>query len=790
MIKNYFKIAFRNIVRHKAFAAINIAGLAIGMSCSIMILLWVQNELSYDRFHKNANEIYRIVANAGDFKVAINPAPMPEELQEKMPVIKNTVRLSNPSTNVFEVGDRKFEEKKVFYADSTFLQVFSFRLVKGNPATALQRIDGILVTEDMATKYFGQEDALGKVLRKNNNDNVIVTGVLANIPSNSHLQFDFILPMSSIALTNDNIKKKVCDNFDFYSYLQLDKNFDPSPVALSKFNKQMDGIFKSHIPEANLKVEFQLQPLTGIHLHSDYQADLPGNGNIQYVNIFFVVALFILAVACINFMNLSTARSARRAKEVGLRKVVGAGRKQIIGQFLGESLLISFLALLIAIGLVWLLLPAFNELAGKKLAIHFLDGKILLILTGIALVTGLISGSYPALFLSGFQPVKVLKGNMKSMSGNLIFRNGLVVVQFVVSIVLLAGTAVVYRQLTFIKNMNLGFEKSNLLYMPMAGEMWSKQQALKAELKQNPLTANFTITNDLPANVTSGTVNVEWEGKDPKSQIVFPTLFVDEGFFDIFQMKLLSGRSFSKEFKADTNNVILNEKAVLAMGMKVTNAVGKPLTLWGKKGTIIGVVKDFNYKPIQQPIEPMIIGLNRWGGVAVIRTQPGNTEATIKALQKISTQLNPAYPFSYNFLDQDLANLYKGEQRMGNLFNVFAILAIFISCLGLYGLSAFMAEQRTKEIGVRKVLGASIFNVVYLLSTGFTRLILIAVTIAVPVAWFAINSWLKSFAYRVSADWIIFLTASLAALTIAWITVSFESIKAAIANPVKSLRTE
>ena len=790
MIKNYFKIAFRNIVRHKAFAAINIAGLAIGMACSIMILLWVQNELSYDRFHKNANELYRIVANAGDFKVAINPAPMVEDLQAKMPVIKNTVRLTGASKNVFEVGTRKFEEKNVFYADSTFLQVFSFPLVKGNSATAMQRVDGVLITEDMAKKYFGKEDALGKVLRKDNKDNVIVTGVLANIPSNSHLQFDFILPMSSIAQTNDNIKKKIWDNFDFYAYVQLDKNFNPSPAALSNFNRQMDQVYKTHIPEKDLKVAFQLQSLTNIHLHSSFQVDLPGHGNVQYVNIFFVVALFILVVACINFMNLSTARSARRAKEVGLRKVVGAGRKQLIGQFLGESLLISFLALLIAIGLVWLLLPAFNGLAGKKLTVHFLDGKLIGILLGIALATGLISGSYPALFLSGFQPVKVLKGNMKSMGGNLIFRNGLVVVQFVVSIVLLAGTAVVYRQLNFIKNMNLGFEKSNLLYLPMAGEMWNKQQAFKAELKQNPLTANFTIASDLPANLNSGTVNVVWEGKDPKSQIVFPTLFVDEGFFSVFQMKMLNGRSFSTEFKGDTNNYVLNEKAVKAMGMKVSNAVGKPLTLWGNKGTIIGVVKDFNYKPIQQPIEPMIIGLNRWGGVAVVRTQPGNTESTIKALEKISTNLNPAYPFSYGFLDQDLSNQYKGEQRMGSLFNVFAILAIFISCMGLYGLSAFMAEQRTKEIGVRKVLGASIFNVVYLLSTGFTRLILIAVVIAVPVAWFAINSWLKSFAYRVSADWIIFLTASLAALAIAWITVSYESIKAAVANPVKSLRTE
>jgi predicted permease len=790
MIKNYLKIAFRNIIRHKAFSAINIAGLAIGMACSIFILLWVQNELSYDRFHKNADQLYRITANAGDFNAAVNCAGMPPELKAKMPVVKNYVRLSHPSTTVFEIGTRKFEEKNVFYADSTFLQVFSFKLAKGNPATAMQRADGVLITEDMAKKYFGQEDALGKTLKKGNGSNVIVSGVLANIPSNSHLQFDFILPISAIAQTDNDLKTDTWNNFNYYAYIQLDKNFKGTSADIARLNKQINILYKEHVKESVLKVDFHLQPLTAIHLHSNYQVDLPGHGNIQYVNIFFVVALFILVVACINFMNLATARSARRAKEVGLRKVVGAGRKQLVGQFLGESLLISFLALLIAIGLVYLLLPAFNELAGKRLSIHFLDGKILAILTSIALATGLISGSYPALFLSGFKPVKVLKGNMKIMGGNLIFRNGLVVVQFVVSIVLLAGTAIVYRQLTFIKHMNLGFEKSNLLYMSMAGEMWNKQQALKSQLKQNPLTANYTITNDLPTNLTSGTVNVQWEGKDPKSQIVFPTLFIDEGFMDVFQMKMLSGRSFSAEFKADTNNYILNEKAVQVMGMKVSDAVGKPLSLWGTKGTIIGVVKDFNFKPIQTAIEPMIIGLNRWGGIVVVRTQPSKTEATIKALAKISADLNPAYPFTYGFFDQDLANLYKGEQRMGGLFNVFAILAIFISCMGLYGLSAFMAEQRTKEIGVRKVLGASVFNVVYLLSTGFTRLILIAVVIAVPLAWFAINSWLKSFAYRVNADWIVFVSASLAALAIAWITVSYESIKAAIANPVKSLRTE
>jgi len=788
MIKNYFKIAFRNLIRHKAFSIINISGLAIGMACSILILLWVRDELSYDRFHANADQVYRITCNAGDFKAAVNPAGMPAGLQAQMPEIKNTVRLSHLSTGLFEVGEHKFEEKHVFYADSTFLQVFSFPLVEGNPKTALQRIDGVLITQDMAKKYFGQADALGKTMRKDNGSNVIVTGVLANIPSNSHLQFDFILPMSSAYQTWDDLKKNVWNNFDFYTYLQLDKNFIPTQAALSRFNQKMDVIYKKH--ETGIKVNFQLQPLTSIHLHPGLQVDLEGHGNIQYVNIFFIVAIFILGVACINFMNLATARSARRAKEVGLRKVVGAGRHQLMGQFLGESLLISLIAFVIAMFFVWLLLPTFNDLSGKQISIHYIDGKLLVSLLGIAFATGLLSGIYPAIYLSGFQPVKVLKGKMKSLGGNLIFRNALVVTQFIVSIVLLVGTAIVYNQLKFIKNKNLGFEKANLLYIEMTGELWSKQQALKNELKQNPLTSDFTIINDLPTNLTSGTVNIVWEGKDPKSQIVFPSMFVSEDFFDVFKMKILNGRSFSTAFKGDSANFIINEKAAHVMGMDVSTAVGKTLKIYGNNGTIIGVVKDFNYKPMQSAIEPMFIGLNRWGGNVVVRTKPGKTDATIKALEKITQGLNPSFPFSYNFLDQDIANLYRGEQRMGVLFNIFAVLAIFISCLGLYGLSAFMAEQRTKEIGVRKVLGASIFTIVYLLSRNFTKLILIAMVVAIPVSWYAINSWLEGFAYHINLNWSIFIIASLVALLIAWFTVGYESIKAAVANPVESLRTE
>ena len=787
MFRNYFKIAFRNIVRHKAFATINIAGLAVGMACSIFILLWVQNELSYDKFHKNANTIYRL--SAGGER---NSGPMVPELKAKIPAIKNFVRLLfvQPTTTVFETGTRRFEEKVVFYADSTLLQVFSFPLIKGNAETALSRPDAVLITEDMAKKYFGDEDAVGKILRKDNKDNVVVTGVLKNIPANSHLQFDFIMPMSAIAQSDWRLKENIWASYDFYDYIQVDKDFKATPAALAGLTRQVNEIVGEHIKENT--PHMSLQSLADIHLRSDYSSGLPGQGNIQYVNTFSVVALFILAVACINFMNLATARSARRAKEVGLRKVVGAGRMQLIGQFLGESLFISFIALLIAVGIVYLLLPVFNDLAGKELSIKLLDGKLIVLLLGIALFTGLISGSYPALFLSGFRPVQVLKGNMKMMGGNLYFRNGLVVVQFVVSIVLLAGTALVYKQLNYIRGRDLGYNKSDLLYMPMTGELGNKQRALKAELKTNPLTANFTTVSEPISNLASGTWGLEWDGStEADKKIGFSKVWVNDNFFDVTQMKMASGRALSTTEFADSGNFVINETAAKIMRMTPTTAIGKSLTFNGDKGIIVGVVKDFNFKSAQTAIEPIILAFNKWNeGIVLLRTQPGKTEATIQALEKINKQLNPSFPFSYGFVDQDINNLYKGEQQMGSLFNVFAMIAVFISCMGLYGLSAFMAEQRTKEIGVRKVLGASVFNVVYLLSTGFTKLVFIAIVIAIPITWFAVNKWLSSFAYRTDVGWTVFLIASLGALAIAWITVSFESVKAAVVNPVKSLKSE
>ena len=792
MLKNYLKIAIRNLSRHPTYSFLNISGLAIGMAASILILLWVQNELSYDRFNANADQIYRITVVASDqFKAATNPAGMPAGLQAVMPEIRNTVRVSHPVETLFEKGDIQFMEKKGFYADSTLLDIFSFPLIKGDRRTALQRPDGILISEDMAKRYFGHSDALGKTLKKDNGELVTVTGVLANIPSTSSLQFDYILPMSAVARTNDELKNSVWDKFNFYSYVQLDKNFVPGRANLEALDRKMTQIYQRHIPRDKLKADFFLQPLTSIHLHSDdLQVDLPGHGNSQYVSIFFIVAVFILVVACINFMNLATARSARRAKEVGLRKVVGAVRGQLIGQFLGESLLISFLALVLAVIIVSLSLPAFNILAEKDLHLHFSDGTFWLSLIGIAALTGLLAGSYPALYLSGFQPVKVLKGRLRSMGGNLAFRNGLVITQFVLSIVLLTGTVVVYNQLKFIQHRNPGFTKANLLYMPMTGEIWGRQAALRDELSRNPLTSNYTIVGELPVNLISGNVDGKWPGKDPNTQIVIPGMNVSESFIDVFRMKILAGRDFSTAFKTDSNNFIVNETMMRTMGMTLNNAIGQPISWGGQDGKVIGMVQDFNFKPIQQAIEPLVLKINRYGGNVVVRAPEGQIEATIRAMEAISRKLNPSFPFTYNFLDQDLAGLYKGERQMSGIFNLFAGLALLISCLGLYGLSAYLAQERTREIGVRKVLGASVFNIVYLLSTGFTRLVLVSIVIAIPLAMVTINRFLEGYAYHIRVNWWIFPLAALAALVVAWLRVSYESLKAAMGNPTKSLKSE
>jgi putative ABC transport system permease protein len=786
MFKNYLKVAFRNIRRNKLFSAINILGLAVGMACSIFILLWVQHERSYDKFHKNGANIYRLTVEVSGLKASLAVAPIAKAMRNEIPEVKNTVMLARQG-GLFQFGDRKFDEQKVYFVDSTFLDIFTFPLIKGDKKTALSNPTNILITEKMAKKYFGNEDPMGKILQRNNSDQFTVAGILADIPANSHLQFDMILPMRFYARNNNDFLKEVWDNYNYYTYVQLSDNAT-TKAGLVKINKQVNDIMRRN--DKTVKSNLSLQAIHDIHLRSNYLGDVAGNGNIQYVRIFSVVAIVVLIVACINFMNLATARSVRRAKEVGLRKVVGATRLQVTRQFLGESILIAFISLLIATGIVFLLLPAFNNLAGKEIKLNFIDGNLLVLLPGIALLTGLISGSYPAFFLSSFKPVKVLKGSFNFGNRGTWIRNGLVVSQFVISISLMVAAFVVYNQLKFIRNKNLGFNRENLVYVPITGDLWKNHDVFRTSLQQNQYTQDFTFLSDLPIDLLSGTISVDWPGKDPKSQVVFPQMSIDEGFVNSFKTTVVAGRGFQKDMKTDEANYMLNEKAISVMGMKPETAIGQMFSLWGNKGTIIGVVKDFNFKPVHQAIEPLVLRYNKYGSYLLVRAKPGTTESTINALKNLCATYNPSYPFRYDFLDQDLAKLYRAEQQMGSIFNVFTILAIFISCLGLFGLTNFIAEKRTKEIGIRKVIGASVPGIVALLSKGLMMLVLVAIVIATPLSWWAMNNWLNDFAYHVDISWWVFAIAAVASLLIALITVSFQAIKAAMANPIKSLRSE
>lgn len=752
--------------------------------------MWVNDELSYDRFHKDHERIYRITATLPELKVhaAVSSAPLAPVFKNEIPEIEEAVRISGINRDLIQVGDVKFEEDGIIFADSNFFRVFTFPFVKGDAATALQNPEGIVITEEMAMKYFGSTDVLEKTIRKNNKDDFTVTGVIANIPENSHLRFGFVQPMRYLARSNDDLKKNIWDNFNWYTYLKLHEKAQQSPTAIADLESKMQAIYKKN--ESVLKVGFVLQPLTRIHLYSNFLADISGHGNAQNVYIFTIVALFILVVACLNFMNLATARAARRAKEVGLRKVVGAIRFHLIGQFLAESLVVALLSLVLALLMIYIVLPYFNMLGGKNLSLDFTNARLVAGLLGITAVTGLIAGSYPALYLSGFVPATVLKGNFTARGSGSLFRNAMVVIQFAVSISLIVGTAIVYRQLKYIQQLNLGYDKENLLYVQMTGELWSKYEALRTRLEGNRLTSQYSFISNLPTSNSGATISVHWAGKDPNTQPLFYNTAIDENFEEVFKAKMLDGHGYGKNAQADSVNIIVNETALKTMNMPLESAVGTKINIWGTERTIIGVVKDFNFRPIQEPIGPMFLNRNTWGGYAIVRTLPGETESTIKVLEEICKEMNPSYPFKYSFVDQDIANLYKSEQRLGTLFNVFAVLAIVISCLGLYGLSAYLAERRTRELGIRKVLGASGFQLVYLLSATFTRPILIATAIATPLAWYGMNEWLTGFAYHTTIDWTIFVVAFLAALAVTWLTVSFESIKAATTNPVNSLRSE
>ena len=789
LIWSYIKIALRKVKRHKGFSLINIAGLAIGMAACILILIWVQDELSYDRFHKNADQIFRIntkdTSGGMTFVQAGSPAPLGPALLEEVPEVENFVRVQAGwgRWNLHH-GDDRFTKEYLAAVGPTFFEIFQFPFIKGDPKTALKDRYSIVLTEDLAQKIFGDEDAMGKIIQLNDED-MTVTGIIENIPRNSHLHFTFAFPVVNMTRWRES-KLDEWTYTQFATYVVLRKD-----AVTADVNKKMMGIVKQHLP--NVQGSVYLQPLKDLHLHSTHintwMLAYPNKGNIAYVYLFSLTAFCILLLACINFMNLSTARYGARAKEVGMRKVVGARRSDLIKQFLGESTLLTFLALLIAVFLVELSLPAFTRLAGKDMSLIQSGNWLILIgLFIIALVTSLISGSYPAVFLSAFHPVKVLKNiDFLGIRRGGVLRKVLVILQFTFTIGLIICTSVIYLQLHFMQNRDLGYDTEHIIYFAGYNGYRTNYEAAKSELLQNP-NILAVCRGFPPPSGEWGTTEVEWEGKDPSLEVKIGQGSCSHDYLKVFNLKMAEGRFFSKEFADDEQNWVLNETAIKAMEME--DPVGKWFSFRGQKGTIIGILKDFHGASLHNPIAPVAMKPTE-EFFMFVKFRPGNTAEMLSFLKiKWYKYVGTHEPFQYEFINENIENWYRTEQRIGKIFRYFTVLTVFIACLGLFGLASFMAERRTKEIGIRKVLGARASSIALLLTKEFTKWVVVANVVAWPAAYFVSKQWLRGFAYRIDLGWEIFVFSALVALVIAVGAVSYQALKAAAANPVRALRYE
>ncbi len=792
MLKNYLKIAWRNIQKHKAFSIINITGLSIGMACCIMILLWVQDEISFDNFHANKDNIYRVIADweKYDWKgLEASPAPLAPAIKEQISEIQETARCSYHSRLVFRFEDKAFYEDRGLIADPAFFDIFTFPFVDGDPKSAFKDPFNIVITETMAQKYFGREDAVGKAIQVEGMP-VTVTGVLRDVPPNSHLQFDFVSSFEFIKeLSNFGTHWGA---YNFVTYVSVLDGADVHELA----KRMTDVGLKNKSPQVLEGLQFRLQLLSEVYLDArPYQRATVTLGDAKYVLLFTVVAFFVLLIACVNFMNLSTARSALRAKEVGMRKTVGAYRSQIVKQFFGESLLLTLIAFLFSLVLVSLCLPAFNQLSGKQMILNGTDVSHLFILLGIVLLTGLIAGSYPAVYLSAFRPVAVIKGLKESRAKGASFRKSLVVVQFSLSIMLIFGTTVVYKQLRYIQNAKLGFDKENIVHIPIKENIGEKYETVKTELLKNPSIISVSAQRYPFAETTWRSSGIfDWEGKDPERSVDLVFAGVDYGFFETLKLEIKEGRAFSREIPSDQRaGYILNESAVQKIGLE--RPVGKRFAIQKREGTIVGVVKDAHFRSFHHEIEPRVFFISDMthaedAGLVMIRILGSETEKALSHIERVWRTINPASPFEYHFLDETYDRLYRSEKRIGTLFNFFTALAIFISCLGLFGLASFLVEQRTKEIGIRKVLGASAARIITLLTKEFTRWVLVANVIAWPVAYFVMKKLLQVYVYRTAIGIDTFLLSGLTALMVAFLTVSYQALRAARSNPADSLRYE
>ncbi len=804
MIKNFFLIAVRNLRKNKGFSVINILGLSLGISTCLLIVLFLQRELSYDRFNEKSDRMYRVTFNAvmgGEIKEASVMPPVAQTLKNDFPEVEEATRMSAIGSTRIVSNDKTFFEAAAF-VDSNFFKIFTLPLIKGNAATALIEPNTAVISTTLSKKYFGNEDPIGKVLHcKDLDRSISITGLMKDVPQNSHFHFDIFISMAG----NEAAKEPTWMASNFFTYVVLRKGTDPAkleskfPGMIEKYIapqlQQATGLTFAEFKSKGNKLGFALQPLTDIHLHSDLTGELEPSGDIKYIYIFSAIAVFMLLIACINFMNLATASAAKRAKEIGIRKVLGSAKKQLVAQFLLESVLITSVALLISIFAVYLSLPYFNAFTGRQLSLQISTSTYTLpLLIAFGLFTGILSGSYPAFFLSSFKPVDVLKGKFSSGKRTAGLRSGLVVFQFIISITLIIGTTVVYKQLSFIRNKNLGFDKDQVLVIEHTYRLGSNVNVFREQLLQDPSVQNISVSGFLPAG--SSNDNNFFLSADHNPKLLIKTLRydVDENYLATLGIKIAEGRNFSRDFKTDSTGIIINEAAARSFGWK-DNLLAHTLTHQENDGTtqtyhVIGMVKDFHFRSLHESIKPLVMVLGTDYGTLIAKVKTADVHSLITRIEAKWKGLNPEGPFSYSFLNDRFNNTYKAEQHIGNILAIFAGLTIFVACIGLFGLVTFTAEQRTKEIGIRKVLGADVSGIVTLLSKDFLKLVVIAFIIAAPIAWYAMNRWLQDFAYSIDLGAGIFIIAALIALLITIITVSYQALRSAMASPVKSLRSE
>ncbi len=785
MLSYYLKVGMRALLKNKVHSGINLAGLAFGLACTIVITLWILREFSVDDFHENKHKIFRVMENqtySGNeiYTFSATPGPLKDKLKELFPEITHATRLTWDDTELLSVGD-KGHYQTGFYADQDFWDIFTCELINGERKTLLAQPDHIVISESVSQKLFGTTDVIGRTLQMQTQEEYRVSGVFKEMPENSTLKFDFIAPVDAYIKRNDWLATWNSNGIRTYLMTQANITSDALGTKIKDVVRQ----------NGQDNVDLRVQAMPEWYLYTDFQNGInTGGGRIESVRIFSIIAVFILLIACINFMNLSTARSSLRALEVGIRKVSGASRFLLSAQFLGESLLLTTCAGVAGIGLASLALPWFNQLFDLKLSLYDAGWRFWSMFAVITLLTGIIAGSYPALFLSGFKPVKVLKGSIRTGSGGGAgtLRKTLVTTQFIISVFLIISTIVIYHQMQLIQHKHLGYDKENLVMLPVNGTLWDKYQTVKTELLQHPEILSISATNGWLHSWGNNTSQVSWQGKDPDQSILFQTIPVEHDFLKTIGATLREGRDFSSAFPGDSLSYVVNETATELMGME--NPIGQALTLNEVEGKIVGWVKDFHVGSFKAQQDPVILLLRPWKNWIYVRLAPGDINKSLALMGEVLKKHNPAYPFQYHFTDQEYAELHRAEQVTGSLAKVFAGLAVFVSCLGLFGLAAFSTEQRQKEIGIRKILGATVSNLLTLLSKDFLKLVLIAILIAIPLAWWAMDDWLRSYTFRIELEWWYFALAGVAAIAIAFITVSAQGIRAALINPIHSLRSE